>query len=289
VSVSKKTGPPTEATPPIQDGRSKDDATPESWVPAEATPADDGRRHDYGGRHDYRASHNYRNDHRRSNDYNRGSNDYRGRYDRWRNDYSAIRPATSKRTAVKTDPASSFGLGAERRQGRAQYGTSKSKSERSRHRLASLSLSEWMFRTLEPAPSMRCGPDPSHPNPIEVRTSSSQSWRSRRANVIADANNCRPPPRLVQTFAIFQKIRAPGFSEVSCVCGLPALGRGRDFAPGVRGYRSSRQFGRGPLHRGGGQAAADRRRIIANARRKAARRRLREAAAARTVDRGVQM
>jgi hypothetical protein len=75
--------------------RSKDDAAPESGVPAEACPADDRRRHDDGG----------------------GSHDYRCRHDRWSHDDSPIRPATSIGAAVKTDPASSFSLSAERCQG----------------------------------------------------------------------------------------------------------------------------------------------------------------------------
>jgi hypothetical protein len=75
--------------------RSKDDATPEPWVPSEARPADHRRRYDDGG----------------------GSHDYRGRYDRWSNDDSCIRPAASIGAAVKTDPASSFSLSTERRQG----------------------------------------------------------------------------------------------------------------------------------------------------------------------------
>jgi hypothetical protein len=107
--------------------RSKDDASLESGVPAEAPPAYDSRRDYHGRSHDCRCG--------RSHDYRRsGSHDYacgRG------NNNSPVCPAASIRTAVKSNPAASFGLSTERCHGRAHHGASKSKNEHSRHRIIS--------------------------------------------------------------------------------------------------------------------------------------------------------
>jgi hypothetical protein len=91
----QKKGPPTRGALNPCRPQSEDDAAPEPRVPAEACAAHDRRRYDDGG----------------------GSHDYRGRHDRWSNDDSPIRPATSIRAAVKTDSASSFSPSTERRQG----------------------------------------------------------------------------------------------------------------------------------------------------------------------------
>jgi len=76
--------------------RSKDDAATEPGVPAVSSPADDRRCHH----------------HSRSYNYGR-----RRSYDYGRDDDGPIRPATSKRTAVKSDPAPSLSLGAKRCEG----------------------------------------------------------------------------------------------------------------------------------------------------------------------------
>jgi hypothetical protein len=71
--------------------------------------------------------------------------------------------------------------------------------------------------------------------------SSFQSWRWRRANVIAVANNCAGPPQIVQRFAAFSKNAAGPFSRprdrptagefsgeaVGCRLRISAYGKGR--------------------------------------------------------------
>jgi hypothetical protein len=174
--MMQREGPPTrEPLNPVRP-RSKDDAAPEPRVPAEACAADDRRRYDDG----------------------RGSHHYRGRHDGWSNDDNPIRAATSIRAAVKTDSASSFSLGTERRQGRAQHGTSKSKNERFRHRLP-FSLNGMFAR------NKRLDEDGQTRAPVKVAAIFIPivALPVRRSGRIANIRG--QVPRFVQSFAAFQK------------------------------------------------------------------------------------